>query len=262
MGYVAPLAALESTRLFEFRKKLAMTSHTENFAKALDWTGKLRTRYLHTLATFRIYERFRRRSAPNIVGKKKAEANARIFNQNIYFFAPLQEAARCYFFLELAKFFDTNKNKQSLTIELLLDFVDNHFSSFSKEKFLEHHSTRHFLPDLFADYKPFSKGDIKKIRDRLKRNKKVIANLKIYRDKALVHADLKYSEVPITGSQIKVLLRIIKDTVDLYYQKLDFAMNDYRNYDKEPAFAVDHVMQSLLEHEQERIQKIYEKYGK
>lgn len=239
-----------------------MSTHKENFAKAFEWTEKLRGRYLHTLATFRIFERFKKRSAPNIVGKKRAEANAHIFSQNIYFFAPLQEAARCYFFVELAKFFDSNPREQSLTIKLLLDLVDKNFSSFSKEKFQEYHSDRDFIPELFEHYEPFSRADIKKIRQRLARNKKVIANLKSYRDKFLVHADLKYEEIHITGPQIKVLLRIVKDTIDLFYKKLDFVSNDYRNYDQEPVFAVDNVMKSLEEHEKERIRKIYAKYGK
>ncbi len=238
-----------------------MNSHEENFAKALEWTEKLRGRYLHTLATFRIFERFKKRSAPNIVGRKKAEANARIFSQNIYFFAPLQEAARCYFFVELAKFFDPNPRKQSLTVDLLLDLVDKHLASFSKEKFLEYHSARHFIPELFEHYEAFSRADLQKIRQRLARNKRTIANLKNYRDQILVHADIKPTEVHITGPQIKVLLRIVKDTVDLFYKRLDFASNDYRNYDQEPVFAVDNVMKFLQEHEEERVRKIYTEYG-
>ena len=103
-----------------------MYSHQQNFAKALKQTMNLRSRYLHTLAVFRIYEKFRKLAAPNIVGKKKAEANVKLFGNHLYFFSSLQEAARCYFFVELAKFFDENKHEQSLTIELLLN---SHFTS-------------------------------------------------------------------------------------------------------------------------------------
>jgi len=225
----------------------------------MEWTEKLRGRYLHTLATFRIFERFKKRSAPNIVGKRKATDNARIFAQNVYFFAPLQEAARCYFFIELAKFFDPNPRKRSLTIELLLDLIDQHLASFSKEKFLEYHSNRHFMPELFEHYEPFARDDIRKIRQRLVRNKQIIVNLKTYRDQILVHADLTPTQVHITGPQIKTSLRIVKDTIDLFYRKLDFAANDYRNYDQEPVFAVDNVMKKLEEHDKDRIRKILEK---
>ena len=74
-----------------------MNSHQQNFAKAIDWTEKLRGRYLHTLATFRIFERFQKLSAPNIVGKKKAEVNAKLFSNHVYFFMPVKESSRIYF---------------------------------------------------------------------------------------------------------------------------------------------------------------------
>ena len=234
-------------------------SHQQNFAKAFKWTGDLRSRYLHTLAAFRIYERFRKLAATNIVGKRKAKANVKTFGNHIYFFALLQEAARCYFFLELAKFFDENKRKQSLTIELLLDFVEYNFSSFSKDEFFKYHAGKN--PILLEGYRPWTLQDIKKIRKRLQRNKKLISDLKTYRDKFLVHDDLKKDTVNITGSQIKTLLKIIQDTVDLFYLKLEFSSTIYSNYDKEPVWAVDRVMSVLQEHEEGRARKIKEKYG-
>src|SRR3989344_3320116 len=237
-----------------------MSSHKQNFVKAINWTEKLRGRYLHTLATFRIFERFQKLSAPNIVGKKKAEVNAKLFSNHVYFFMPIKESSRIYFFIELAKFFDKNRRKQSLTISYLLDFADNNFSSFSKEEFQKYHSKRYFLPDLFQYYIPITHKDIQKIRGRLRRNKSVIKNLNTYRDKFLAHDDLDKVQIHITGVQIKVLLRIVKDTIDLFYQKLEFASTMYDNYDKEPVRAVDRVVKNLQEHETERMRKIMEKY--
>ncbi len=237
-----------------------MYSHQQNFAKAKDWTEKLRGRYLHTLATFRIYERFRKLTATNIVGKRKAEANAKLFSNHVYFFMPVQESCRCYFFVELAKFFDKNKNNQSLTIELLLDFSDNNINSFSKNEFLKFHSNRYFIPDLLEGYKPLTRKDIARMRRRLSRNKKIIENLKTYRDKFLAHDDIDKTHVDITGPQIKILLKIIEDIIDLFYRTLDFSSNMYDNYDKQPVFAVDQVIKNLQEHEIERLRKIREKY--
>ena len=237
-----------------------MSSHQQNFAKAIDWTEKLRGRYLHTLATFRIFERFQKLSAINIVGKKRAEANAKLFSNHVYFFMPVKESVRIYFFIELAKFFDKNRRKQSLTIGHLLDFVDKNFTSFSKDEFQKYHSNRYFLPDLFQYYRPLTHRDIKKIRDRLHRNKSVVKNLNTYRDKFLAHDDLNKVQIHITSGQIKVLLRIIKDTVDLFYRTLVFTSNMYDNYDKEPVRAVDRVIKSLQEHETEQMRKIMEEY--
>src|SRR3989344_1089369 len=221
-----------------------MYSHQNNFAKALKWTGDLRDQYLNTLAALRIYERFRKLTAPNVVGKKNADANVKIFGKYPYFFSPLQEAARCYFFVELAKF-----------------FVENNFSSFSKNEFLAHHIEKNFIPALLEGYKPFTLQDIRRIRNRLLRNKELISDLKTYRDQYLVHNDLKKDDVKITGIQIRTLFKIIQSTIDLFYLKLNFSSTIYSNYDKEPARAVDEVVSALQEHEKEIIRKIKEKYG-
>lgn len=237
-----------------------MYSHQQNFNKALGWANDLRSRYLHTLAAFRIYERFRKLGAPNVVGKRKAGANVKTFGQHVYFFSPLQEAARYYFFIELAKFFDENKRDQSLTIEIVLNFVEKNISSFSKDVFKQHHPERTFIPELLDGYVEFTHADIQKIRNRLKRNKKLIGDLKTYRDQFLAHDDIKKDDIKITGLQIRTLLRIVQNAIDLFYLRLDFSSNIYSNYDKEPVCAVDNVVNALQEHEQECMRKIKEKY--
>lgn len=238
-----------------------MYSHQQNYKKAFKWSEDLRSRYLHTLAAFRIFERFKKLAASNIVGKKKAEANVKTFSQHIYFFMPLQEAARYYFFIELAKFFDENRRDQSLTLELVLNFIEKNIYSFSEKEFKKYHSERVFVPELLKGYAQISLKEIKKIRNRLNRNKKLIAELKTYRDQFLAHDDIKKDDVSISGNQIKVLLKIVRDTVDLLYLRLDFSSNSYSNYDKEPAWAVDSVVNALQEHEQERIRIIKKKYS-
>lgn len=237
-----------------------MYSHRQNFEKALGWTNILRRRYLHTLATFRIYERFRKLGAPNVVGQRKARANVKTFSQHLYFFLPLQEAARYYFFIELAKFFDKNTREQSLTLEAVLDFLEKNILSFSKDAFKQYHSTRVFIPELLEGYVELNQGEIQKVRNRLKRNKALIDNLKIYRDKFLAHDDIKKDNIKITSLQIKTLLKIVQDTIDLFYLRLDFSSNIYSNYDEEPARAVDSVVSALQEHEQERLSKLKEKH--
>ncbi len=237
-----------------------MNFHQKNFKKALKWTRDLRNRYLHTLAGFRIYERFRKLRAPNIVGKRRAEANAKTLDQHIYFFLPLQEAARYYFFIELAKFFDKNKRNQSLTIEFVFNFIEKNIQSFSKDVFKQSHSDRVFIPESLNSYVEFTRADIQKIRNRLKKNEKIIRDLKTYRDQFLAHDDIKKDDIKITGLQIRTLLKIVQDTIDLFYLRLDFSSTIYSNYDKEPVCAVDYVVNALQEHEQERIRKINEKY--
>lgn len=57
----------------------------KQFETLLDYAKKLRSRYLHTLSSFKIFERFTKLPAPNIVGKKRAEENVKVFNIFKYF---------------------------------------------------------------------------------------------------------------------------------------------------------------------------------
>lgn len=237
------------------------TQEQEHFKELFERAKKLRSRYLQTLATFRIYDRFKKLSAPNIVGKRRAEANAKVFADYVYFFSPVQEATRCYFFIELSKFFDKNKRRQSLTIDYVLDYALENLASFSKAEFEKYHSERNIIPELLQGYKPFVKRDVQRLKRRIKKHGDFIENLNTYRNKFLAHDDLEKVEVKITIAQIRTILNIIKDTIDLLYYKLEFASNSYMNFDKEPVRAVDRVVRNLQEYEKERLKEIKKKYG-
>lgn len=231
----------------------------KEFKTLFDYAEQMRRRYLYTLAAFKIYERFNKLAAPNIVGKKRAEKGAKILNNYKYFFLTSKEATRCYFLIELAKFFDISK--QSLTVYKVINYAKLHISKFSKEAFLRQDKTREILPEILAEYKPLSSNDLQKIERRLKTNSVAIKNLKIYRDKYLAHDDIKKIKVTIKPKDTKVLLRIVKDTIDLLFSRLDFSSNSYRNFEEEPISDLDRVMQDLISHEQQRLMEFELKYG-
>lgn len=230
----------------------------KEFETLFDYAKKLRSRYLNTLSSFKIFERFNKLSAPNIVGKKKAEKNVKIFNIFKYFFMTTKEASRCYFFIELAKFFDTSK--KSLTINKVIDYAEKNISKFTKQDFLDYHNGRQILPELFVQYKQLSLSDLRKIKKRLDRNKVIIKKLKIYRDKYLAHDDINKIKIGISVKEIKVLLDIVKSVVGLLYSKLDFSVNSYINFEKEPIKDLDSVMENLIKFEENRLKEIREKY--
>lgn len=230
----------------------------KEFEILLDYAKKLRSRYLNTLSSFKIFERFNKLSAPNIVGKKKAEKNVKIFNIFKYFFMTTKEASRCYFFIELAKFFDTSK--KSLTINRVIDYAEKNISKLTKQAFLDYHNGRQILPELFAQYKQLSLSDLRKIKKRLDRNKVIIKKLKIYRDKYLAHDDINKIKIGISVKEIKVLLDIVKSVIGLLYSKLDFSVNSYVNFEKEPIKDLDSVMENLIKFEENRLKEIREKY--
>ncbi len=231
----------------------------KEFETLFDYAKKLRSRYLNTLSSFRIFERFNKLSAPNIVGKRKAEKNVKIFNVFKYFFLTTKEASRCYFFIELAKFFDTSK--KSLTINKVINYAEKNITKFTKQDFLDYHNGRQILPELFTQYKQLSLSDLKKVKKRLNRNKEVIKKLKVYRDKYLAHDDIKKIKIGINVKEIKVLLNIVKSVIELLYNKLDFSVNSYINFEQEPIKDLDLVMKNLIKFEEQRLKEIRTKYG-
>ncbi|MBI2052562.1 MAG: hypothetical protein HYT38_02740, partial [Candidatus Sungbacteria bacterium] len=83
------------------------------FETLMSYAKAMHKRYFHAIAAFYAYEGLREVRAPNIVGQSDAEENAKTIGK-YSFFAPAQESLRVYFFLELAKMFDSSK--QSLHI--------------------------------------------------------------------------------------------------------------------------------------------------
>lgn len=224
------------------------------FKTLVDYAEKMRKRYFNTLAAFKIYEGFCKLSAPNVVGRKKAEKNVRILKNFRYFFITTKESTRCYFFIELAKFFDTST--QSLTINKVIDYAEKNIGKFTKKDFLKYHEGRKILPELFAEYRPLTLCDLKKIKKRLFANKAVINNLKIYRDKYLAHDDIKKIKVEISPREVIALLDIVKSTIGLLYSKLDFSVNSYTNFEKNPVEELDEVVENLIKYEQHRLDEL------
>ena len=103
--------------------------------------------------------------------------------------------------------------------------------------------------------------DLKKLQDRLMRNKDKIARLKKYRDQYLAHDDIKKIKVKISVREMDVLLKIVKDTIELFYNKLGFASNSYMNFEQEPVRDIERLFENLAEHEQRRIEEIRKKYA-
>jgi hypothetical protein len=230
--------------------------HQQNYKKAVEWTERLRGRYMFTLSALRIFDQFQKIAAPNIVGKKRAEANVRIINLHKNLLLPLKEAARVYFLVELAKFFD--KHNKTLTIKRLLRFLEQNLSSFSKDEFVKYHPG--ILQPFIDHYKPITKSDIKRLRQRLQKNGPSISALRKYRNQFLAHDDLEKSEIKLNRKDIAALFRLIKAVLRLCHKKLLSATWIYDSYDKQPVLALDRVIESLQEHEALRLKRIQEEY--
>jgi len=234
----------------------------KRFEKLLNYGIRLRNRYLRFLSAYKLYDEFNKLSAPNKVGKKKAGANVNIFNKYKYFIMSSKEALRCFFLIELAKFFDEDKiRKQSLSVQEIVDFALVDINSFSIKEFKKYHKDRVVIPEFFEALVPLSKKDLIKIKNRIKRNSDIIDRVKEYRDKHLAHDDIKKRDVFINKKDIDILAKIVKDVIALLYKKLDFSSNIYDNYEKEPVKNINNLINDLKEQEKIRLLKVEKKYG-
>jgi hypothetical protein len=75
------------------------------FKKLHEYSNQLRNRFLLVLSSNKIFNELNKMSAINIVGRKKAESNVKVFNQYRYYFLTSKEAVRCFLLIELAKYF-------------------------------------------------------------------------------------------------------------------------------------------------------------
>jgi hypothetical protein len=230
------------------------------FSKLLSFAKKLDNRYLLTIASRKIFDEFNKLLTISIIGKKNAEANAKILGSYKYFFATTKEAVRCFFLIELAKFFDEDKQRQTLSIQNVIDFAKKRIESFSVDQFQKYHKERKIIPEIFEKYRALTQKDLDSIEKRINRNKNRVKNLKTYRDKFLAHDDVKKQDILINRRDINVLLRIIKDTIGLLYMKLDFSSISYVNYEEEPILELNHLIKVLKESEDRRLLNFREEY--
>lgn len=243
------------------KNNMTKTPEELHFDKLIGYAKTLRNRYLNALAAQAIFDQLNNANLINKIGKKKANQNVKIIGYHPYFFLTTKEATRCYFLIELAKFFDTDKRMQSLTLKTVITYAEDNLSSFSTENFWLYHKDRHIFPELFANYKPLTNNDLALFKKRLNNNKDRIERLKTYRDKWLAHDDLEKIKVDITKKDVATLMKIIQDMVDLLHFKLEFSSVDYRNYKENPRNEVDSVLSKLVEHEKQRIEALEKQYG-
>lgn len=229
----------------------------KNFEKLTKLIEKLRSRYIQTLAAHKIFMELNRVKAYSYYGKGTADKNVKILKKYLYYFNPTKEGIRYYILIELAKFFEKSFNRQSLTIEHVLDYTEKNLNVLGKEHFKQYHKDREFRSyDIEKEYIAIVQEDIDKFRRRLKRNEEKIKRVKDYRDEYLAHDDLKRGSYKIKYKDISTLLSIVKDIVDFYYKKLHWASNLYENFEKEPVRNSKKLFSDLREFDEIERQKI------
>jgi hypothetical protein len=202
------------------------------FEKLYLETIQLEKRYLRTLSAHKTYLALDKTNMIPVQGKKKALDNTKVLNKYWYFFSTAKEATRCYFLIELAKFFDTHPDTRS--IFWMLEYADKHMNQLTKQDYIKFHSTRNTNSILFEHFKPLERTDILRLQKRINLHSEKIKKLKDYRDQELAHDDRKKKKINLTIKEMDTLLKIVRDVVKLFYAKLDFASIIFDNFEKEP----------------------------
>ena len=142
--------------------------NNDQFLILMSYVKRMQQRYFHALSAFYAYEGLLEAAAPNIVGKPKARENVGTMNIYRNFFVISQEALKHYFFLELAKLYDTSKD--SLHIDKVVNFTQSNIKKLTIEAFKKYNQDRQLLAELTERYKGIDHTDLITIRDLLKKS--------------------------------------------------------------------------------------------
>ncbi|MDO8486415.1 MAG: hypothetical protein Q7S77_01815 [Candidatus Staskawiczbacteria bacterium] len=234
---------------------------TKEFSQLFEYIEKMRSRYLLVLSALNIYDCLVALLIHKKVGKKRALKNEKTIKNFGYFFMTTKESCRCFFLIELAKFFDKPSRHKTLTVYQVLDYAKKNINSLTKEHFQQYHQERKILRDISDGYKEFSLSDLTKISKKIDSKRGIIKKLKDYRDQYLAHDDLDKIKVDITKKDIRQILNLLKSFIELFYYKLDFASTRYNNFTETPYAETKLIVEHLQNYEKYRIKEIEGKYN-
>ena len=122
------------------------------FKTLMEYAKEMHHRYFRALSAFYAFEALKEVKAPNLIGQSDAEENAKTMAKYNGLFTPAEEALRVYFFLELAKMFDSSK--QALHINKILNFTAGNLKKMTVDAFRAYNQNqpRAFLETLVNEY--------------------------------------------------------------------------------------------------------------
>ena len=229
---------------------------SSNFSKIMGYINIMQSRYHRAYGAFNIYDTLMKLSAPNVVGQDEAEQNVKIINDFKDFFHITKEAVRVYFFLELAKMFDTSK--RSLQINEVINFTESQLTNLSAKDFTEYNQDRELVNELVKAYDGITQKDLQEIKETLKAQEPVIEKLLTYRNKWLAHDDTEKPEIPIiSGEEIEKLFETISKIMNTLGGRLNhetWMWDHVKEYTEQDTKL---VIEHLRRFEPYRIKEIY-----
>lgn len=245
----------------EIAKKTKNEQRPTEFKTLMEYAKEMHHRYFRAFSAFYAYEALREVRAPNIVGQSDAEENAKTMAKYNGLFTPAEEALRVYFFLELAKMFDSSK--KALHINTVLNFTARNLKKLTVGAFKEYNQNQPcaFLETLVGEYKGMDHKELVSIKNTLNEHKNTLDKLYTYRNKWLAHEDKKKPQMlSITGEEIRALFDVLAKILNSITGRLNSESWMYSHVEND----VKHHVQSAVDHlrrfEPYRLQEIEKKY--
>jgi len=236
-------------------------STSTEFKTLMEYAKEIHHRYFRAISAFYAFESLKEVRAPNIVGQSDAKENAKTMARYNGFFTPAEEALRVYFFLELAKMFDSSK--QALHINKILNFTASNLKKLTVDAFKEYNRSqpRAFLETLVNEYKGMDHKELVAIKKILNKHKTTLNKLETYRDKWLAHDDKKKPKLPsITGEEIKDLFEVLAKMLNIITGRLNSESWTYSHVEGDVKHHIKLVVDHLRRFEPYRLKEIEEKY--
>ena len=176
----------------------------ENFEKAMKMIKDLQTNLSTAYEYFLVRDALKKSIAPNVKWEDESKKNVEIINKFIRFFWITLEAHRKMLALELSKFFD--KDKDSLSLCKLINFINANINSFNKDNFIVYNKDRNIY-DLANTYEPITNKVLDDIKFEIEWQKELIKRLRDYRSKNLAHNDIKPQNIELFIGEIDELFK-------------------------------------------------------
>lgn len=241
--------------------KMENKKQKSEFKTLMEYAKEMHHRYFRALSAFYAFEALKEVRAPNLIGQLDAEENAKIMAKYNGLFTPAEEALRVYFFLELAKMFDSSK--QALHINKILNFTASNLKKLTVDAFKDYNQNqpRAFLETLVNEYKGMNHKELAEIKEMLNEHKTTLAKLDTYRNKWLAHDDKRKPKLPsITGEEIKALFGMLAKILNSITGRLNSESWTYSHIEDDVKHHVRLVVDHLRKFEPYRLKEIEEKY--
>lgn len=162
---------------------------SKQFAAVVKKVTGLRTELFRAHSSFRAFEVIQEMRAPNLIGEKDAELNAKSMGDYKGFFNIAEHSLNTEFLVALAKLYDEHPDGTSLP--KLINYIRSNIKYLTIDDFIEFFKASPDLEYRKSDYVGVKEKDLKEAEKIIGNLSSSIKKLKTLRDKRIAHLEIK-----------------------------------------------------------------------